>query len=125
MPHSADDLLRRHSRLLSERSIWESHWREVAQHVLPRSDFFMGRRVPGDKYTEKIYDATACLALERFTASMESEPDVVAGLDATGRPRRVMARLHTPDVNRRQRVNGVRDVAGAGQGVDGQRDAAH
>ena len=32
----------------------------------------MGRRNPGDKHTEKIYDATACLALERFTASMES-----------------------------------------------------
>jgi hypothetical protein len=32
----------------------------------------MGRRVPGNKHTEKIYDATACLALERLTASMES-----------------------------------------------------
>jgi hypothetical protein len=28
--------------------------------------------MPGDKHTEKIFDATACLALERFTASMES-----------------------------------------------------
>ena len=72
MPHSADELLRRHARLLSERVVWESHWAEVAQHVLPRSDFFMGRRNPGEKHTEKIYDATACLALERFTASMES-----------------------------------------------------
>jgi hypothetical protein len=72
MPHSADELLRRHARLLSERVLWESHWAEVAQHVLPRSDFFMGRRNPGEKHTEKIYDATACLALERFTASMES-----------------------------------------------------
>ena len=72
MPHSADELLRRHARLLSERVVWESHWDEVAQHVLPRSDFFQGRRNPGDKHTEKILDATACLALERFTASMES-----------------------------------------------------
>ncbi len=72
MPHSADELLRRHARLLSERVVWESLWAEVAQHVLPRSDFFMGRRNPGEKHTEKIYDATACLALERFTASMKS-----------------------------------------------------
>ena len=72
MPHSADELLRRHARLLSERVLWESHWAEVAQHVLPRSDFFQGRRNPGEKHTEKILDATACLALERFTASMES-----------------------------------------------------
>jgi hypothetical protein len=72
MPFTADELLRRHSRLLTERTLWESHWREVAQLVLPRSDFFQGRLLPGDKHTEKIFDATACLALERFTASMES-----------------------------------------------------
>ena len=48
MFYSADDLLRRHARLISERSIWESHWREVAQHVLPRSDFFQGRLLPGN-----------------------------------------------------------------------------
>ena len=65
MPHSADELLRRHARLLSERVVWESYWAEVAQHVLPRSDFFMGRRNLGEKHTEKILDATACLALER------------------------------------------------------------
>ncbi len=72
MPHSADELLSRHARLLSERVVWESHWAEVAQHVLPRSDFFQGLRNPGEEHTEKILDATACLALERFTASMES-----------------------------------------------------
>jgi hypothetical protein len=32
----------------------------------------MGRRNPGEKHPEKILDATACLALERFTALMES-----------------------------------------------------
>ncbi len=72
MPHSYNELLRRHARLFSERVVCESHWAEVAQHFLPRSDFFQGRRNPGEKHTEKILDATACLALERFTASMES-----------------------------------------------------
>jgi hypothetical protein len=69
---SAEDLLKRHERLLSERAVWEAHWREVAERVLPRSDFFAGRRTPGEKHTELLFDATACLALERFTASMES-----------------------------------------------------
>jgi hypothetical protein len=41
---SAEDLLKRHERLLSERAVWEAHWREVAERVLPRSDFFA---VPG------------------------------------------------------------------------------
>ncbi len=53
MPHSADELLRRHARLLSERVLWESHWAEVAQHVLPRADCFIGRRYSGEKHTEK------------------------------------------------------------------------
>ena len=72
MPHCANELLRRHARLFSERVVRESHWAEVAQHVLPRSDFFQGRRYPGEKHTDKILDATACLAVERFTTSMES-----------------------------------------------------
>ena len=69
---SAEDLLKRHDRLLSERAVWEAHWREVAERVLPRSDFFAGRRTPGEKHTELLFDATACLSLERFTAAMES-----------------------------------------------------
>jgi hypothetical protein len=84
MPHSGDELLSRHARFLSERVVWESHWAEVAQHVLPRSDFFQGRRNPGDKHTEKILDATACLALERFTASMVGGKLPVPGLPASG-----------------------------------------
>ena len=37
---SAEDLLKRHERLLCERAVCEAHWREVAERVLPRSDFF-------------------------------------------------------------------------------------
>jgi hypothetical protein len=44
-------------------------------------------------------------------------------LEVTGRPRRAMVRSHTPDVNRRQRANGVRDDGGVLRGGDGQRDA--
>ena len=32
-----------YSRLLTERVLWESHWREVAQLVLPRSDLTLPR----------------------------------------------------------------------------------
>jgi hypothetical protein len=55
MPHSADELLRCHTLLLSERVVWESHWAEVAQRVLPRSDFFRGRRKRGEEQTETIF----------------------------------------------------------------------
>jgi len=59
--------------MLGARSVWEAHWKEVAEVVLPRSDWFRAAgRVPGDKHTEQLFDATAPLALERFSAAMES-----------------------------------------------------
>lgn len=56
----------------TSRSIFEQHWREIAERILPRSDHFRVNRNPGDKHTEKVFDATANLALERFAAAMES-----------------------------------------------------
>ena len=58
MPSSVEDLLRRHARPLSERSGSEAHWSQVAQVVLPRSGFFLGRRIPGGKHTEDIMIAS-------------------------------------------------------------------
>ena len=68
----ADEIIRRQEGMLSERSIFESHWREIAERILPRSNHFRVNRNPGDKMTEKVFDATANLALDRFAAAMES-----------------------------------------------------
>ena len=59
-------------RLKQSRGVWESHWEEIAERVLPRSAEFTGKREQGDKRTHKLYDATAVLALERFAAAVES-----------------------------------------------------
>lgn len=68
----ADEIIRRQERMASDRSIFEQHWREIAERILPRKDHFRVNRQPGDKHTEKVFDATANLALERFSAAMES-----------------------------------------------------
>lgn len=68
----ADDIIRRQELMASGRTIFEQHWREIAERILPRSNHFRVNRNPGDKMTEKIFDATANLALERFAAAMES-----------------------------------------------------
>ena len=68
----ADEIIRRQERMASDRSIFEQHWREIAERILPRKDHFRVNRNPGDKHTEKVFDATANLALERFAAAMES-----------------------------------------------------
>ncbi len=68
-----EDILRQHSQMVSERGTWENHWKEIAERILPRQDWFqISNRTQGDKRTEKMFDATAALALERFAAAMES-----------------------------------------------------
>lgn len=69
----ATELLDQQAKLASARSTFESHWQEIAPLLLPRQDdFFGGQRVEGEKRTEKIFDSTAPLALEKFSAAMES-----------------------------------------------------
>ena len=72
----AEEIIKRFGDLASDRGTWESHWSEIADRILPRySDTFFNsnsEQTKGDKRTEKMYDSTAGLALERFSAAMES-----------------------------------------------------
>lgn len=68
----ADEVIRRQEKMATDRAVFDAHWREIAQRVLPRSDLFRINRQPGDKHTEYVFDATASLALDRFAAAMES-----------------------------------------------------
>ena len=67
-----DEIFKRFDTMRNGRGVWESHWEEIAERCLPRSAEFVGEREQGDKRTEKLYDATAALALERFAAAVES-----------------------------------------------------
>ena len=69
---SAAEILARRDRLRSTRGVWESHWQEVADRILPRQGSFTTRFTAGEKRTREIFDATAALALERFSAALES-----------------------------------------------------
>jgi hypothetical protein len=68
----SDEVFRRFELLRRLRGVWESHWEEIAERVLPRSTEFVGEREAGSKRTQKLFDATAALALERFAAAVES-----------------------------------------------------
>ncbi len=71
IPDSTAAIFKRFDQLQKDRGVWESHWEEIAERVLPRSAEFTGERTPGDKRTQKLYDATAVLALERFSSAVE------------------------------------------------------
>ena len=68
----ADEIVRRQENMANSRAVFDQHWREIAERILPRADHFRTNRQPGDKHTERIFDSTAALALERFAAAMES-----------------------------------------------------
>lgn len=79
MSSLAESIVRWQEAKANDRTVWESHWEEVAERVLPRQAgiFFLRNtteqsRRAGEKRTEKAFDSTASIALERFSSVMES-----------------------------------------------------
>ncbi|WP_191964944.1 portal protein [Mycobacterium tuberculosis] len=68
----ANELIRLQEQMASRRGIWEGHWREIAERVRPTQNIFQQQRPDGDKRNEKIFDATAPLALPKFAAAVIS-----------------------------------------------------
>ena len=66
----ARQLLRRHERLKSERSVWETHWQTLAELVRPLRAEFNTTRTPGETRADRIYDGTAPLASENLAAGL-------------------------------------------------------
>jgi len=58
------------SRLQAKRQVWESHWQEVADYMLPRKSDVNTERTRGDKRNIKIYDSTAVHSLELLASSL-------------------------------------------------------
>lgn len=63
-------LLNRFSTLKNQRRVWEGHWQEIADYMVPRKADITRKRTDGDKRTEKIFDGTAIHAAELLTASL-------------------------------------------------------
>lgn len=72
----ADDILSEQGRMRTQRQPFEDQWREVAERVIPRKNLFNGKdgtnQPKGEKKTEKIFDSTPGLALDRFAAAAQS-----------------------------------------------------
>lgn len=69
----AVDICDKQSQLETDRAVFESHWREVAERVLPRqNEFQQSYQSEGQKRTEKIFDSTALLALDRAASAVDS-----------------------------------------------------
>jgi hypothetical protein len=69
----AEDLFKKQGQMEQDRVTLDAHCKEVAERCLPRQDNFLSAsQVEGEKRTEKIFDATAVLALDRAASAIDS-----------------------------------------------------
>ena len=66
------DILAIHGKLVTHRRNYEPMWQEIAERLMPDAAVFTNTPQPGGKRTQKMFDATAALALTRYGAAMES-----------------------------------------------------
>ena len=62
MTREIEELLQRHKRLKDERRVWESHWQDLAEVMLPRRADFTTERIAGERRSEHLFDGTPMLA---------------------------------------------------------------
>lgn len=71
-----EELIKDYQTLKGQRGTWNSHWQEIAERVLPSHKhlFFdlTGTMSDGEKRNQEIFDSTATLALDRFSAILDS-----------------------------------------------------
>lgn len=72
MESIAQGIIHEFGKLKGSRSTLDSHCQEIAERMLPYYANFQVQRTPGEKRTEKIFDSTAPLALNRFSAIFTS-----------------------------------------------------
>lgn len=69
----AQEIVRQFEQIRQDRGTLDYHLQEVAERVLPREDtFYKVRQEKGEKKTEKVFDSSPIVALERFASVMES-----------------------------------------------------
>lgn len=62
----------RYEQVKASRGNWESHWQTVADVVWPEAGQFTGSVTQGTRVNQRVFDATATLALENFAAALFS-----------------------------------------------------
>lgn len=77
MEELAQEILREFKFVAGDRGNWESHWKEIAERVLPSqsnsfNSFNQYNQTQGEKRTEFIFDSTPSIALNRFSAILDS-----------------------------------------------------
>lgn len=70
MKLNAEQIISRQEKLKSDRGIWETHWQEIADYVLPRKANFTRTVVPGEKRGIELYDNTAMVSCDLLASAL-------------------------------------------------------
>lgn len=68
----AEQVIKSQEAKADKRRPWERSWQDITERLLPNYSDFTIKRMDGQARTDKIYDGTPLLALERFAAAFES-----------------------------------------------------
>ena len=71
MSEEGKKYIQKFERLKADRHVWEQHWQDVAEFVLPNREFTT-RSTPGSEKRERIFNNTPGEALERLVGGINS-----------------------------------------------------
>lgn len=63
-------LIKYYEKLKGDRSTWDSHWRDVAEFIIPNKDAINGYRTPGEKKFNDLFDGTAVHSNELLASAL-------------------------------------------------------
>lgn len=66
-----DQIIKRLGKLESNKSVWNDHWQEILDYVMPRKAEVSTQYTKGAKRTEKLFDSTAVHANTLLAASLQ------------------------------------------------------
>jgi hypothetical protein len=63
-------LIKYYDKLKADRHTWDSHWREIAEYIIPNKDAINGKRATGEKKFSDLYDGTAVHSNELLASAL-------------------------------------------------------
>ena len=71
MTNTVQDIIARQQTLAASRRVWESHWQELGDYLLPRRADFTRSATAGEKRTDLQFDASPMQAARGLAASLD------------------------------------------------------
>lgn len=65
-------IVNKYDKLKADRGTWETHWQDLANHVLPEKNNIFGGEVKGEKKGQKLFDAIGIRCNDQLASALHS-----------------------------------------------------